>query len=61
MEGSEAQLEGSEGQLEGSEGQPRGKDKQTDERTHGRKISPFYRTLSPTAAQKESGKNTYLI
>ena len=46
-----AQLERSEGQLEGSQGQLRG----TNGRTNGRKISPFYRTLSPTgaAAQKE--------
>ena len=47
LEVSEGQLEGSEGQLEGSEGQLEG--------------SPFYRTLSPTAAQKESGKKIYLI
>ena len=54
LEGSEGQLVGSEGQLVGSEGQPRG-DGRTDGRTNGRKISPFYRTSSPTgtAAQKE--------
>ncbi len=53
MEGFEAQLEGSEAQLKGSKAQLRG-DGRTDKRTDGRKISPFYRTLSSTgaAAQK---------
>ena len=53
LEGSEGQLEGFEGHLEGSEGQQRGG--RTDERTDGRKFSPFYRTSSPTraAAQKQ--------
>ena len=53
LEESEGQPEGSEGQLEGSEGQPRGG--RTDGWTYGRKISPFYRTSSPTgvAAQKK--------
>ena len=57
LEGYEAQLEGTEGHLEGSKVKPRG-----DGRMEGRKISPFYRTSSPTgaAAQKtgEQGKGT---
>ena len=55
--GSESQPGGSEGQREGSEGQPRGgrTNERTNERTDGRKISPFYRTSSPIGAAAQKG------
>ena len=56
LKGSEVQLEGSVGQLEGLRASRGGTDEQTNEGTDGQKISPFYRTSSPTGAAAQKGR-----